>query len=191
MQRLLVVGLGNPGPRYQYTRHNAGFWVVSRLATAHERPLRRPLFRNYRTARVVLPEGELCLAQPMTYMNRSGEVLPNLMKRYRVELDRVLVVCDTLDLPPGKLRLKRGGSDAGHRGIASVVSVLGKGTFPRLYVGIGRPPEKAMVPKYVLSEPDYEESRRYVNAVAEAARTCERLLSEPIDTVMNELHRRN
>lgn len=191
MQRLLVVGLGNPGPAYSATRHNAGFWVVEELAQRYSRALRKPLFRRFREARVRTESGLLGLAQPLTFMNRCGDVIPTLLQRSQTDAQHMVVVCDTLDLPPGTLRMKRKGSDAGHRGIASIISVLGHGNFPRLYIGIGRPTEKSAVPQWVLSEPEPAEERSYREAVPIAADACVSLLSKPIETVMNELHRRN
>lgn len=134
----LIVGLGNPGERYAESRHNVGFRCMERLAQRYEVRLDRKECR----ARVGTCRREnqtLLLCKPQTYVNLSGESVGCLVKRYNVSPDRVIVVCDDLDLPAGKVRVRASGGAAGHKGMKSIIQHLGSDEFPRVRVGIGRP----------------------------------------------------
>jgi peptidyl-tRNA hydrolase, PTH1 family len=186
------VGLGNPGPRFEGTRHNVGFAVVEEAAARLGVSLRKPLFAGYRFAHTASspdPDVPLMLAEPLTYMNRSGEVLPRLLKRAGVESEAAVVMCDNLDLPAGRLRMKRGGGTAGHRGLASIVDALGHGNFLRLYIGIGRP-EDGDVIAHVLGSPPEAERELYAEVISRAADAVLSLRRQPPEQVMNELNRR-
>ncbi|MFO7780667.1 MAG: aminoacyl-tRNA hydrolase [Spirochaetia bacterium] len=184
------MGLGNPGPRFHGTRHNVGFAVVEETAARLDISLRKPLFARYRVARQAsAAEAPLVLAEPLTYMNRSGDVLPRLLRRAGVEPEAAVVVCDNLDLPAGRLRMKRGGGTAGHRGLASIVDAVGHGDFLRLYIGIGRP-EDGDVVAHVLGSPPEAERTLYAEAVSRAADAVLLLRRQPPEQVMNELNRR-
>jgi PTH1 family peptidyl-tRNA hydrolase len=180
------VGLGNPGPRYLATRHNVGFRVVQLAARELGIRLRRPWFRGYRLGQAA-PEGRrVRLVQPLTYMNRAGAILPSLRP-----LDgegSLLVVCDTLDLPPGQCRLRRGGSSAGHKGLVSIIAELGRSDFMRLYVGIGRPSRQEQVVDYVLGCPDGPEAQALEQGERRAAEGVLALLHEDPEKVMNALN---
>lgn len=165
----LVAGLGNPGARYDRTRHNVGFMVVDRVA--RDRGVR---FRSYgKLARLAeLKKGTACgyLLKPMVYMNRSGRAVGDLAVRKRLDTDRILVVVDDFNLPFGKLRFRAGGSDGGHNGLASIIRTLGTDEFPRLRCGIGQAqenraqesdaPGEMVAHEFVLSEflPDEADS---------------------------------
>jgi PTH1 family peptidyl-tRNA hydrolase len=129
------------------------------------------------------------LVEPLTYMNRSGEVFPSLVGKYEPVGGSLVVVCDNLDLPPGRLKLKRGGGTAGHKGLSSIVSVLGSGDFLRLYVGIGRPSDGDVV-DHVLGVPDEGEAELYREAVARGAQAVRALTDTAPEQVMNELNRK-
>ena len=131
----LIVGLGNPGRSYARTRHNVGFRVVEALATAHAAPAWRSKF-DARTTQ--LPGGDAILAMPQTYMNDSGRSVAPIAAFFKVQAQHVLVVCDDVNLPFGRLRMRRSGSDGGHNGLASIIEALNTIDFPRLRVGIGR-----------------------------------------------------
>jgi PTH1 family peptidyl-tRNA hydrolase len=145
-----VVGLGNPGPRYAATRHNAGFLLVEVLARRGGATL-HPRGREARWAEVTIAGQQVVLVQPQTFMNRSGEPVLPIVRELGIEPANLLVAHDELDLPPAKIRLKRGGGTAGHRGLESLVEQLGTRDFPRLRIGIGRPPEGTEVVDYVLA----------------------------------------
>ncbi len=146
---MIVFGLGNPGPEYSGTRHNAGFMTVEKVAAQKGVKLRKRCFRLYRTAAF---DGNT-LVEPLTYMNRSGDIFPELVS----QSDTVIVVVDQMDLPPGRLRIRRGGGSAGHNGLKSIISNYGE-DFIRIYIGIGRPSDGMAVPDYVLSVPSAEEA---------------------------------
>lgn len=144
--RWLIVGLGNPGPRYTHTRHNLGARIVEALCAER----RWPAFRTQRALRVRVSRGDQILAIPTTFMNESGAAVAALVRHVRVPLDRLLVVHDDKDLAFGSIKLQRGRSSAGHRGIQSVIDALGTSDFWRLRIGIGAPPHDTETDVHVL-----------------------------------------
>ncbi len=151
----LVVGLGNPGPEYDDTRHNAGFWFVDRLARELGTELRRESRFHGLCGHVRNPD--LWLLEPQTFMNRSGQAVAALARFYRVLPAEILVVHDELDIPPGQLRLKFGGGLGGHNGLKDITSHLGSQEFWRLRIGIGHPGDRSEVVNFVLKPPRREE----------------------------------
>lgn len=184
----LIVGLGNPGTRYRPTRHNLGFMVVDVLAA------RWHIGVGGRRHEAELGSGEIhatrvVLAKPQTFMNASGESVAKLRRLYRLDPSEVLAVYDDLDLPLGKVRLRGDGGAGGHNGVASLISVLGKG-FPRLRVGIGRPPGGADPVEYVL-EPFTSDERATIQlAIERAADGVESWIQNGLESTMNVLNRR-
>lgn len=146
----LAVGLGNPGPRYADTRHNVGFWVIDALAREFRIPGYERRFDG-EFASIHTDRGQLLLLKPLTFMNLSGRAVRKAVHWYKLPLDRVLIIHDDMDLPLGVIRLRQGGSAAGHHGVESVISELGSDRFARLRVGIGRPAVKDEGRSYVLS----------------------------------------
>lgn len=138
----VVFGLGNPGPEYEKTRHNVGVETLQRMAAHYQITLKRRCFSSYMKAET---DG-VRLVFPLTYMNNSGRVVPKMVS----EGDLVIVICDQMDLPPGKIRLRMGGSSAGHNGLKSMMEYLPDG-FIRMYIGVGRPSDGVSVPDHVLS----------------------------------------
>lgn len=176
---------------YRLTRHNAGFLVIDAVAVELGLSLRRRLFRGYEQAQSKHPDGAaIALVKPLTYMNRSGEVLPALLRRLRISPEQMAVVCDQIDLPPGTVRIKRGGSNAGHRGLHSISHSLGEDRFVRIYVGIGRPASRAEVVDHVLSAPEGAEQQRFEAGIARAAAAVLRLFDSPLEEVMSEFNQR-
>ncbi len=151
----LIVGLGNPGPEFAGTRHNVGWMCLERLACRVGATFDRYQFR----AQLAFWEDDgrkVALVRPLTFMNRSGEAVGPLLKFYKVSLDRLMVIYDDLDLPPGRIRIRPKGSAGGHHGLESIIEKLGTSEFPRLRVGIGRPTgprayDPEAVAAYVLS----------------------------------------
>ena len=181
--RQLVVGLGNPGPRYAGTRHNAGFHVVDLLA---ERTGGR--FRS--RGRCDVLEGRLAdvpvvLAKPRSYMNESGGPIVAVSRFYKVPVDRLTLVHDDLDLPFGTLRLKRGGGDGGHNGLRSATAALGSREYARVRFGIGRPPGRQDPADYVLRDFSAAERKDLGYLVDRAADAVEMLLSEGLEAAQN------
>lgn len=190
--RLLVVGLGNPGSRYTGTRHNVGFRIVDALARAAGARLRRRGIGRYAVARVAAGAGAVFLAEPLTMMNRSGDVLAALLRLSGCRLAQLLVICDSIDLPAGAVRLKRSGSAGGHNGLASIIAAAGGGGFPRLWIGVGRPAGAGAdadgVVGHVLTAPGAADRQRIEAAERFAAEHALRLLDEPIDRVMHAVN---
>jgi peptidyl-tRNA hydrolase, PTH1 family len=152
----LFVGLGNPGPEYEATRHNAGFWWVDELAAAWGARLVPERGYQGLVAKASPKGSAVWLLQPMTFMNRSGVSVATLARFFKIAPEEILVVHDELDLQPGQAKLKFGGSAAGHNGLKDIHAMLGTQDFWRLRLGIGHPGVKAEVVNYVLKKPSAE-----------------------------------
>lgn len=182
----LIVGLGNPGSRYANTRHNVGFMVLDRLAQR----ARTTIARRQCSALVATTEvgGErVCLAKPQTYMNLSGEAVACLLRFYKASPRDLLVVYDDRDLPLGKIRLRERGGAGSHRGMESIIAALGTDDFPRLRVGIGRPPGVDAV-AHVLGSFSAEERPIAEDALSRAVEAIEVALREGLPAAMNRFN---
>lgn len=153
----LLCGLGNPGPEYERTRHNAGFWWVDAIAERKKAEWKKESKYAGFTARITEGGREFWMLKPATYMNESGRSVGAFMRFYRIEPAELLVIHDELDLPPGTVKLKLGGGTGGHNGLTDIVEVLGTKEFWRLRVGIGHPGDKNRVPDYVLKKATRDE----------------------------------
>jgi len=185
----IIVGLGNPGPEHQLTRHNAGFWFVDVLARRHGGE-----FRDYRkysgeTARITIDGHDLVLLKPTTYMNRSGLSVRQLSDFFKIPAEEILVAHDEMDLPVGALRLKFAGGHGGHNGLRDTIAHVGE-NFWRLRIGVGHPGNKADVIDYVLTRAPHAEEELILSAVANAADHMSLLLEQGAERVMTKLHRR-
>jgi PTH1 family peptidyl-tRNA hydrolase len=185
----IIVGLGNPGPEHQVTRHNVGFWFVDLLARRHGGE-----FRDYRkysgeTARVAIDGQDLVLLKPTTYMNRSGLSVRQISDFYKIAPDDILVAHDELDLPVGSVRLKKGGGHGGHNGLRDTIAHIGE-NFWRLRLGIGHPGNKAEVIDYVLTRAPRVEEDLILEAVATAADSVPLILEQGAERAMTKLHSR-
>lgn len=183
----IVVGLGNPGDRYEQTRHNAGFWFVDRLAREYGGVFREDRRHQGEIARVTIREVDLLLLKPNTFMNRSGASVRSLAAYLKVPSDCVLVAHDELDLPVGTVRLKHGGGPGGHNGLKDVIAHFGR-EFYRLRIGIGHPREQADVIDYVLNRPRSEERTQITDAIELAADALPVMLAEGEQRAMHKLH---
>lgn len=162
----LIVGLGNPGPNYEKTRHNAGFWFCRRLATQLGIPLGKEARFHGLTAQAQVQK--LWLLMPQTFMNRSGQAVGALMRFHHITPAEMLVVHDELDIPPGQLRLKFGGGLGGHNGLKDITAHLGTQDYWRLRIGIGHPGDRNEVVNYVLKPPRREEQTEIDAAISRA-----------------------
>jgi PTH1 family peptidyl-tRNA hydrolase len=185
----IVVGLGNPGPEHQLTRHNAGFWFVDRLARTFGGE-----FRDYRkysgeTAKIAIHGRELILLKPTTYMNRSGLSIRQLSEFFKVAPEDILVAHDELDLPVGSVRLKFAGGHGGHNGLRDTIAHIGE-NFWRLRLGVGHPGNKAEVIDYVLSRAPRSEEDLIIDAVNSAIDAMPLLLDQGAERAMTQLHSR-
>ena len=186
----LIVGLGNPGPQYVDTRHNAGFWWVDELARRHGGQLRMEAKFNAETCRIPVAGHDVWLLKPMTYMNHSGQSLIRFLGFYKILPNAILVAHDELDLPPGVVRVKRGGGHGGHKGLRDVMRHLGGGDFLRLRLGIGHPGDSRDVVGYVLRRAPREEQQRLDEALQEAASAFPWLVEGRLQKAMHVLHSR-
>lgn len=184
----LIVGLGNPGPEYQHTRHNAGSWFVERLANKHNIPLKlEGKFQGF-TGRGIIAGQEVRLLIPTTYMNKSGQSVATLAKFYRISPEQMLVAFDELDLPPGIAKFKTGGSST-QNGIRDIVACMGNAKdFHRLRIGIGHPGDRNKVTGHVLGKATSAEQEKIDAAIDEALRCTEVLLKQDLKSAMNRLH---
>jgi len=184
----LVAGLGNPGRKYDATRHNAGFWWVERLAATAGASLRAEARFHGRVGRLTPPHGSAWLLLPDTYMNHSGRAVAALAHFYRIAPHEILVVHDELDLPPGTAKLKKGGGAGGHNGVSDVAACLGAKDFWRLRIGIGHPGVRDAVLDYVLCPPRAEERGPIEAALARSLELWPLLAESKMEAAMLKLH---
>lgn len=182
------VGLGNPGKKYDGTRHNIGFAVIDRLAEKLSIPIDKHQFNaDYGTG--IVGNEKVILFKPQTYMNLSGEAVRPFLDYYCIDRDDMLVIYDDLDLPLGKLRLRQKGSAGGHNGMKSIIDHVGSGEFKRMRFGIGRPKHPHIpIVDFVLSPFDVEERPIVEEAVDKAVLACEKWITAPFLEVMNEFN---
>jgi PTH1 family peptidyl-tRNA hydrolase len=196
--RKMIVGLGNPGPEYALTRHNVGFQTLDVLAERHglsfdrfQKRARLGIGQLTLRGDPEAPSGSVqrvVLAKPMTYMNASGEAVGPLATFYKIAPEEILVVCDDLDLPLGKIRLRPGGGSGGQKGLASISRALGTENFARLRVGIGRPPGQMEPTDYVLQKFSAGQEKEMVFSRDRAADAIETWLTQGIEAAMNQFN---
>jgi PTH1 family peptidyl-tRNA hydrolase len=186
----LIVGLGNPGPQYEATRHNAGFWWVDDIAAAHGARLNVE-GKFFGTAGRLQHDGnESWLLKPATFMNASGRAVAAIAGFYKIAPDAILVVHDELDLPPGAAKLKKGGGHGGHNGLKDIASALGTPEFWRLRLGIGHPGDRSAVINYVLHTPGQDEMQLIEQGMDAGAAILPQLLAGRFEEAMLKLHTR-
>lgn len=183
----LVVGLGNPGKKYDRTRHNVGFDVIDVLEKKWRLDLSEQKFKGVYGVERNGTE-KIFVLKPLTYMNLSGESVGALMKYFQIEPDNLLVIYDDLDLEPGKIRLRQKGSHGGHNGIKSIIQHTGTQNFNRVRIGIGRPDPGLAVPDYVLGKFPPEDQPKVEDAVERAAEAVDTWKKEPFLQVMNKFN---
>jgi PTH1 family peptidyl-tRNA hydrolase len=181
----LIVGLGNPGRQYRETRHNIGFRLLDRLATRMNLSFSRVQFRALVTDRQANGV-RLILAKPQTYMNESGLAVGALVRFYKIPLQNMLVVHDDVDLPLGTVRIRPGGGSAGQKGVGSIIDHLGTQDFPRLRMGVGRPPGQMLAAAYVLQEFARGEAEIVNLTLDKAVEAVLTFISEGLDSAMNK-----
>jgi peptidyl-tRNA hydrolase, PTH1 family len=184
----LLVGLGNPGPEYAATRHNAGFWFIDEVA----RQLGATLVpeRSYfgLVARVNRPQGPIWLLEPMTFMNLSGKSVAALARFYKIAPEEILVAHDELDVQPGNAKMKIGGGHGGHNGLKDINAQLGSADYWRLRLGIGHPGVKAEVTDYVLRKPPAEQREAIEKSIAQSVGALDLMLAGDMDKALMKVH---
>jgi len=184
----LIVGLGNPGPKYEQTRHNAGALFVEGLAHAYGEPLRPQSRFHGSLGRIQVQGTDLHLLVPGTYMNRSGQAVRAVADFYRFSPGQILVAHDDLDLPPGTAKLKQGGGHGGHNGLRDIIAHLGSPDFRRLRLGIGHPGDSRAVVNYVLSRLGKDENAALAAVIGETIDVLPLILADDWSGAMNRLH---
>jgi PTH1 family peptidyl-tRNA hydrolase len=185
----LIVGLGNPGPRYADTRHNAGFWFVDQLARERGGAFRADSRYEGEVTRLAADGTGCFLLKPLTFMNKSGSAVQKLASFYRIAPGEILVVHDELDLPPGTARLKMGGGHGGHNGLRDIDRHLGP-DFSRLRIGIGHPGIRDAVIGYVLERPSREDEAALREAIGAGLAAVDDLVAGEWDRAVRNLHAR-
>ncbi|WP_322520444.1 aminoacyl-tRNA hydrolase [Guyparkeria halophila] len=184
----LIVGLGNPGQKYDTTRHNAGFWAVDAIAAtlggqwAEERKFKGAV------TRVMVDGVDLRLLRPDTFMNRSGQSVGPLAQFFKIAPEEILVIHDELDLPPGRMRLKCGGGHGGHNGLKDIQAALGSADFWRLRIGVGHPGHRDAVVGYVLTNPPPDERRLIEDVVIEVRHLAPKLVQADDSALMQAIN---
>jgi len=183
-----IVGLGNPGRKYEMTRHNIGFLVLDELAARNDLSFRRSLRFPARVAKGRIGSESARLIKPQTFMNRSGQAVWPILRKEGGKIDDLLVVFDDTALEWGQLRVRAQGSAGGHNGVKSVMNALGDGAFGRIRVGIGSKPDKVSLSNYVLGSFSAAERRELEDVVRRAADAVERVCDDGIERAMNILN---
>ena len=189
MSTFVITGLGNPGPQYQWTRHNAGFLFLDRLASHENIPVTRKTFSS------LVGEWDhgghrLILIKPQTFMNLSGRAVMQALQFYKLPTSQLIVVHDELDIPFGAVRFKQDGGHGGHNGLKSIMEQLGKGDFIRLRIGIGRPPQQDTT-SYVLGNIPPDQMEQLPRILDGGLDMLELMLSEGLPKAMSTYHNRN
>ena len=187
----VIVGLGNPGSRYERTRHNAGFRMVDRLAAGYRIEFSQKKHRALCGAGMI--EGQkVLLLKPQTYMNLSGESVREAVEYYKVDPEReLLVIYDDISLDPGKLRIRKKGSAGGHNGMKNIILHLGTQVFPRIRIGVGQKPEGYDLADYVLGHFSDKEREIMDESITRAAEAVEVMIAEGPDAAMNQFNKKN
>ncbi|MDC6167768.1 aminoacyl-tRNA hydrolase [Paucibacter sp. XJ19-41] len=187
----LFVGLGNPGPEYEDTRHNAGFWWVNDLARKLGGTL--AVDRNYhglvaRINNAPGAAGPIWLLEPMTYMNLSGKSVAALARFFKIAPEEILAIHDELDIEPGQMKFKQGGGNGGHNGLKDMQACLGSANFWRLRLGIGHPGVKAEVAGYVLRKPPLAERQAIEDCITKSLESVDLMLKGELERAMMKIH---
>lgn len=193
----LLVGLGNPGPQYEQTRHNVGFWLVQKFAYLHNVEFKLETKFKGLIASIILESTikgfcfnhEIKLLMPQTYMNLSGQSVVALAHFYKITPEQILVVHDELDFIPGVLRFKKGGGANGHNGVQNIINLIGSNNFYRLRIGVGKPENHNNIADYVLNRPSLSEQERILNGIGKALKVLTAFIFGNIDQATEELHK--
>ncbi len=184
----LCVGLGNPGGEYAMTRHNAGFWLIDRIAAAYGEQFRTEARFHGQMCRIYCGGQDVRLLKPMTFVNQTGRAVAAVAHYFNIPSEQILLAYDELDLPPGQVRLKQGGGHAGHNGVRNTLALLNNSNFWRLRIGIGHPGIKQQVVNYVLNAPPKADAESIEAVLTLVVEQCPELFAGQFQHVMNRLH---
>lgn len=184
----LIIGLRNPGPAYEQTRHNAGGWFAIALAQQHALQFKPDKKMQAELAHLELSDNPCKIALPITFMNQSGLAARAICQFYRIQPNEILAVHDELDLPVGRIKIKQGGGHGGHNGLRDIIAQLGTNEFFRLRLGIGHPGHKDLVHQFVLSKPSKQDQQSIFDAIDRGIAAMSLMLSGDIAKAMNQLN---
>ena len=184
----LIAGLGNPGKKYINTKHNIGFRVTDKLVHKYNARLKKKFLGKAKQVNLSLLGQNALVVRPLTFMNLSGGCILHFYKKLRLDLKDILIICDDINLPIGKIRIKPSGSAGGHNGLASIVDSLGAEGFPRLRIGIRTEEPAEELSEYVLSEFKQEQEPIIKQAVDNAIFACESWIKDSIEVTMNKFN---
>ena len=185
----LIVGLGNPGKKYSLSRHNVGFMVIDEIAKRHEIGVKKRGF-NSLYCESIINQKKIILLKPQTFMNLSGKAVFEAVSFYKISTSDVLVVHDEIDFPTGTMQIKFDGGSAGHRGIDSIISHLGRSDFIRIRIGVGKPTDKPKVVRYVLSEFERSEIKMIKGMIERAADAVAETILNGLEKAMNKFNKK-
>lgn len=185
---LLIAGLGNPGPEYAETRHNAGFWFLDALARKHHVDLRSDKRCGGDVGELIEGDHRCRLLKPTTFMNHSGRSLATLANYYNIPADQIVVVYDEIDLPPGTVKFKFQGGHGGHNGMRDIIQHLGTPDFHRVRIGVGHPGHKDQVVPYVLGRPSKSDRELIDQSIDRMLDEVPALLRGEYEPLMHRLH---
>lgn len=181
----LVVGLGNPGRKYEKTRHNVGFLAVEELLDQHNLDFRKK--EEYRIFNGSIWDEKIVLMEPLTFMNRSGAAVRKVKDKHNIAPENIIVIHDDLDLEAGRLKIRKKGSSGGHKGVESIIQSVGTGDFIRVKIGIGRD-SLMLTEDYVLSKFKKDELPLIKEAINKAVEAIQRIITEGVEKAMNRLN---
>lgn len=182
----IIAGLGNPGMQYDNTRHNAGFNVIDMLAKQYNTEINRLRFKG-KTAEVTIEGIKCLLLKPTTYMNNSGESIVQAMEFYKLDVDKLIVVCDDISLDCGKIRIRRKGSHGGHNGLRSIIDLTGRDDFQRIKVGVGKKPHPDYdLAKWVLGKFNSDDTEKMKISTENACESIKLMIQGKTDEAMNK-----
>ena len=185
------MGLGNPGPEYVLTRHNAGFWFLDALAQKFSLTFSPDKKFQSEVCRYQKGSVDCWLCKPQTYMNDSGIAVQAIAGYYKIPLEQILVVHDEIDLEPGVTRLKKGGGHGGHNGLRDIIQRMGSSEFLRLRVGVGHPGSKDKVVSYVLGRASAEEENKIIDSFSLVLEKSDQFFQDKLNKLMTEVNNRN
>ena len=187
----LIVGLGNIGQEYAQTRHNARWWMLDELAATWGASFREDKKYYAEVAKANTPQGEVWLMKPSTYMNKSGQAVGALANFFKIPVSDLLVLHDELDIPPGHVRLKKGGGNGGHNGLKDIQAKMGSADFWRVRLGIGHPGDRNLVSGFVLNKPSRDDREAIDDAIWRTRCEINDILSGDMEAAMRVLHSNN
>ena len=183
-----IIGLGNPGKKYEYTRHNLGMRVVKEIAKNNKVKFRKKWLSKTLMALCKIDSEDVKLIYPLIFMNLSGYTVNRLVKTEKMDLVDLLVICDDINLKLGKIRIRPSGTDGGHNGLKSIIQALGTKHFPRIRIGIGRPDNREQLSNFVLSDLTRKEESELTYSIEMAQDCCETWLKEGIAVAMSKFN---